>query len=359
MKRTSKPRRLLVALACAVLVAPTASAQDASVALPKLGADPERTSVSGISSGGFMAAQLATAYSSQIRGVGVVAGGPYYCAHTYGALANLENATGTCMTPLSASVAANADISWANARKFGAAGKIDPVLNLQKQRVYAFSGANDNTVRTIVTDQVPRYYLLAGVPKESIRYVRSDEAGHAFATSEPDDQACSLTGSPYINNCGFMQAHAILAHLYPERSAAPNTGAPKGRLIRFNQKEFVQGTRSSMDDEAFVYVPDECAVGARGGCAVHVAFHGCRQGATEIGARFYRHVGYNGYADSNRLIVLYPQAHASKGIPFNPRGCWDFWGYSNDGAEPEAFATRKAPQMAAVMAMVARLRQQP
>src|SRR5499427_8695710 len=39
------------------------------------------SSISGISSGGFMAVQFATAWSSVIRGVGVIAGGPYWCAN--------------------------------------------------------------------------------------------------------------------------------------------------------------------------------------------------------------------------------------------------------------------------------------
>jgi hypothetical protein len=43
-------------------------------------ADIGESSISGISSGAFMAVQFATAWSSVIKGVGVVAGGPYWCA---------------------------------------------------------------------------------------------------------------------------------------------------------------------------------------------------------------------------------------------------------------------------------------
>jgi poly(3-hydroxybutyrate) depolymerase len=43
-------------------------------------ADIGESSISGISSGAFMAVQFATAWSSLIKGVGVVAGGPYWCA---------------------------------------------------------------------------------------------------------------------------------------------------------------------------------------------------------------------------------------------------------------------------------------
>lgn len=338
-------------LGCTVL-AGGALAQGRTVPLPALGANLAETTVSGISSGGFMASQLATAYSGRIKGVGVVAAGPFYCAHTYAALGSIDNATNTCMSPMTAAVAANGAISWKNAQDFAKADKIDPVANLPRQRVYVFSGGRDETVKTMVSDEVEKYYLKAGTPPANIRYVRNADAGHAFVTSSEDDQACSVTGSPYINNCGFMQAHDLLRHLYPARTKAPNPDRPMGELIRFDQRAFFSDARTSMDDEAWVYVPDACKAG---GCAVHVAFHGCRQGAKFIGSRFYEHTGYNSLADTNRLIVLYPQVHASKGIPVNPRGCWDFWGYSNGARNVDAFATRSAPQMMAVMAMVDRL----
>lgn len=349
-------RSFSMAAICCAMNAGAALAQTSTAALPALGADLERTSVSGISSGGFMAAQIATAYSSRVKGVGVVAAGPYYCAQTYLALTGLQNAESTCMTPATAAVSANAATSLANARAFAQAGRIDPVEHLARQRVYVFSGANDDTVKTMVVDEVEKYYRQAGAPEAGIRYVRNKEAGHAFATDDPDDLPCAATESPYINNCGVAQAHELLRHLYPERDKPAAKGEAGGKLLRFDQKEFVIGNRSSMDDEGWLYVPADCE---KGGCAVHVAFHGCLQGASEIGSRFYRHVGYNGFADANRLVVLYPQAHRSKGIPFNPQGCWDFWGYSNAGQDASAFATREAPQMKAVMAMVERLGRKP
>ena len=39
----------------------------------------DETSISGISSGAYMAVQFAVAHSAIIRGVGAIAGGPYYC----------------------------------------------------------------------------------------------------------------------------------------------------------------------------------------------------------------------------------------------------------------------------------------
>ena len=96
-----------------------------------------------------------------------------------------------------------------------------------------------------------------------------------------------------------------------------------------------------------MYVPAACAAER---CAVHVAFHGCRQNADAVGERFVREAGYNRWADTNRVIVLYPQTIARYFYVYNPRGCWDWWGYT--GAQ---YATRNAPQIRAVMAMVERL----
>jgi len=102
-----------------------------------------------------------------------------------------------------------------------------------------------------------------------------------------------------------------------------------------------------MADEGYAYVPRACDSQP---CRVHVAFHGCRQNAQAVGERFVRDAGYNRWADSNRLIVLYPQTIARWWWVYNPRGCWDWWGYTGAG-----YATKEAPQMRAVLGMIERL----
>ncbi|WP_195763490.1 extracellular catalytic domain type 2 short-chain-length polyhydroxyalkanoate depolymerase [Duganella guangzhouensis] len=318
-----------------------------------MGANLNLVSVSGISSGGFMAAQLATAYSSVFMGVGVIAAGPYFCAGTYPELNYLGNATTTCMTPAIAAVAADAGISWANARRFAQAGFIDPVSNLARQKVYVFSGSNDTTVKTMVVDAVPKYYALAHVPAANIVYDKTTKAGHSIVTAKPSDVACPVTAPPYINDCDFTQSQVLLKHIYGPAVQKPSPSATQG-ITRFNQGEFFSSERASMDADAYVYIPAVCQ---RSACGVHVAFHGCEQGASVIGDRFYNGTGYNEFADTNKLIILYPQAHPSSGIPANPKGCWDFWGYSSDDQNNPNFYTRNAPQMKAIAAMIQRLGQ--
>jgi hypothetical protein len=57
-----------------------------------MGADPDYTTVSGFSSGSFMADNLNVIYSSTFKAAGLIAGGPYNSAgyYPYGGLYNFE-----------------------------------------------------------------------------------------------------------------------------------------------------------------------------------------------------------------------------------------------------------------------------
>jgi hypothetical protein len=154
--------------------------------------------------------------------------------------------------------------------------------------------------------------------------VADKPAGHGMPTEHTGNKDCAATRDPYINDCDYDAAGELLKHLLGPLKPATQEGAPR---------EFDQG---------FVYVPKICE---KERCRVHVAFHGCRQSAD----RFARDAGYNRWAESNGLIVLYPQVKASW-YPFNPRGCWDWWGYT--GA---AYHTKDGAQIRAVWAMLERL----
>lgn len=65
--------------------------------------------------------------------------------------------------------------------------------------------------------------------------------------------------------------------------------------------------------------------------------------------------GYNRMAEANDLIMLYPQAQLSQPVPYNSKGCWDFWGYSSPGSAAPDYFTRNAPQLRAIRRMIARL----
>jgi poly(3-hydroxybutyrate) depolymerase len=164
---------------------------------------------------------------------------------------------------------------------------------------------------------------------------------------------CDANAAPYISKCsvdnhGYDQAGAILAHIYG--ALAPRADEPKGRIVEFSQRDFA-GDMTGMAETGYLYVPKACKPGAK--CKVHVAIHGCQQGAESVGEKFYAHTGYNQWADSNHILVLYPQVNKSL-LPVNPSGCWDWWGYT--GAD---YAEKSGPQMKAIMDMVDRLAERP
>lgn len=313
--------------------------------LPSYNANLSQTSVSGLSSGAFMAAQFEVAFSSTLVGAGIVAGGPFYCAGSYAWNSFLENAMNICMNPLG--LGPDAAKLVADAKEFAKQGKIDHLDSLKNHKVYLFSGSNDKTVTTKVVDQTEKFLELAGIPKENIKYVKTINAGHAIITNSTTDAACSTTAPPYINDCDFEQSQDILKHIYGTLN--PPTSTLSGKIIEFSQREFINTDRSSMSDAGYAYVPQSCE---KQSCKVHIAFHGCEQGATVIGNKYYTTTGYNEIADTNNIIVLYPQVEP---FPYNPKGCWDFWGYSSDDQVHPSFYAKDASQMQAIARMLKRL----
>jgi hypothetical protein len=330
------------------------AAAERALALPAYHADLSQTSVSGLSSGAYMAGQFAVAYSAMVVGAGLIAGGPYYCAGSpsFGLYTPyMINAMSSCMNPQQALAAPPVAFeSLRAAKSFAQSGRIDDPARLKRQKIYLFSGKSDQTVTRAVMDQTLKFYQLAGVPPRQLVYVNGVNAGHAIITDKRSDQACQTTGPPFVNNCSFSQAGEILKHIYSRLN--PPSARPSGKILHFDQRSFIRGSLSSMSDTAYAYVPQSCATET---CRVHVAFHGCRQSAQAVGDHFYGKAGYNELADSNRIIVLYPQVEPSPVYPYNPRGCWDFWGYSSANPLFPDFYAKSAVQMSAVKAMLDRL----
>jgi Esterase PHB depolymerase len=139
----------------------------------------------------------------------------------------------------------------------------------------------------------------------------------------------------------YDQAGALLQYIYGPLK--PPAKSLTGRIVPFNQREFASSA-TGMADTGFLYVPKSCDQGVA--CKVHVAFHGCKQSAAVVGDDFYEKTNYNYWADTNNILVLYPQVNAST-IPFNPQGCWDWFGYTG----PD-YAVKSGSQLTAVNAMV-------
>jgi poly(3-hydroxybutyrate) depolymerase len=348
-------------LPVALLLSPGICGGQAYPALPRLNVDIAETSVSGLSSGAFMAVQFDVAHASIVKGAGVVAGGPYYCAQNEALRATtrcsctLDPAHAVCgVSATSTDVAA---LERATRAAF-AAGEIDDPSHLAAHRVYILAGSGDPIVPSVVAPQLAAYY--GAFQTTGINVTVKPNTGHTMPTVAFGN-ACATTASPYIGRCGFDAAKEIFSWIYgtlkPKRS-----GALTGRYTQFDQSRYVQSAsflwRTGMDTTGWIYVPRACRQGER--CRLHVALHGCEQGQNYLplhappggglyyGTTFVRHAGYAPWADTNHIVVLFPQAVS---IPYlNPNGCWDWWGYTDGN-----YANRQGVQIAAIRAMVDRI----
>jgi hypothetical protein len=244
------------------------------------------------------------------------------------------NAIGRCLGRTSIPVDALVSITndWAKA------GVIDPTMNLAGSKVYIFAGAKDSVVAPSTSADLQAYYQNY-LPAANIAFKKDIEVEHAVVTDDYG-AACLTKAMPFINNCNFDLAGAMLQHLYGPLNPRSKS-APEANLMEYDQTPFVSG--NGMAASGWLYVPKACAAGAS--CRVHIALHGCKQNAADIGQEFVRNAGYNRWAEANNIVVLYPQT-SQKAI----NSCWDWWGY-NDANH----AKKTAPQMTAIVAMLAHL----
>ena len=336
-------QRLAACLAAAFAAA--AAPAMAATPLPQLNIDRSQITVSGLSAGGFMASQLGYAHSSTFKGVGVFAAGPYMCAGHSHYTACMYNAAIS-----SARLATmQADINnWSGTL-------IDDKANIANQRIFMFVGDSDTTVGPNPMSAVRSQYAANGVSESNLEYVRRAGTAHVFPTDfdASGNNNCGTSTSPFISNCGFDGARAALTRFYgplDPRNDSPATV----NYLEFDQTAFT--TNPGMAPTGWLYVPSDCDAGVT--CRLHVALHGCQQGYATIGDRFIRNTGYTRWADTNRIVVLFPQARvdnssrqttASGSLP-NPNGCFDWIGwYGND------FAQKAGAQVGAIKAMVDQL----
>ena len=344
--RTCRLPLALAALATLLLASPPARAE--GLALPALAAKLSETSVSGLSSGAFMANQFHIAHSRTVIGAGIVAGGPYGCAWVgYPGFPSLVPPLWVALVAIEQCMKGNGIPNAERLASFVRTqvdfDRVDPTTGLARARVYLFHGDSDKIVAKPAVDTIRELYEKLGVPPDSIQAVFS-AGGHAFLTG-PQDATCGVSQPPYIEHCGRDHAQEILSKIYG--NLEPKNNAPAGELILFDQTPFTADMSShGLDGAGFAYVPTSCRTAAD--CRVHVVFHGCSQQRSVLQDRFPQITGFREWADTNRLILLFPQVLES--ALDNKFGCWDWWGYTN-----RDYPTRDGKQIKAVKRMLDRL----
>jgi poly(3-hydroxybutyrate) depolymerase len=399
---------LSVAAASTVIAGPCAAQQLGSLAIR-----PDRIFVAGISAGGYMAVQMHVAFSHLFKGAAIYAGGPYDCAQGSLAtalstclsdeppvdLATLESTTASwasqgLIDPV-ADLKGQPVYLWSGAADTTVRQPLMDALKSYYQSFQAFVFQYDNNFNAQHGWESP--YGPLPCPEATTPYIikcsttdqsASGVAGGAtglpsfgngssawltpwFTNLNPTGssslgQSSAATGQSWL---GQSSAATGLSSLGQSSAAAgpydsekvwltqwfgnlnpKNEGTLNGAVISFDQNEFAPGGNAaaiSMDQTGYAFVPVECANGEQ--CGVILALHGCLQYHGAVGSAFIDDAGINQWADTNHIVVLYPQT-----IPTgdsNPQGCWDWWGYLNDSD----YAQKTGPQMQALYAMVRRV----
>lgn len=287
--------------------------------------------VSGISSGGYMASQYLVAFSNSVSGAGIVAAGPWACAQ-----GDITRALKECASGAGIDIGALHTLAEAKAKD----KLIDATENLRDSRLLLFHGSKDAVVGAEVFE-LSRRWFAHYVKEANINVITAVPAAHGWPTTDYGTECASFI-APYIMGCGYDLAGNIVSHLHPDPS--PPAKATQS-LHRFDQRPFGDANLANF---GYVYIPEYCSSNAD--CRIHIFFHGCNQSANTIGTTLIENAGFNRWAESNKLIVLYPQVEKSTASPMNPLGCWDWWGYSGKN-----YLEQSGPQLNAVRRMIVTL----
>jgi hypothetical protein len=311
-----------------------------------LNIDPHSITLSGGSAGGAMANQMHIAYSSLFSGAAIIAAPPYACAK-----ANIASAT-ACMTLPSYVVTADLTLTTYALEKIG---MIDETKNLVNDSVWIFSGSKDTVVYPAIVRKLEDYYKNF-VERDNIKSKYDIPAAHSLATNNSLDNDCDYLGEPFINYCGFDSVKDFLHHILftPNKieARAPASVMKRENLIQFDQRPYVPSSvllpyLQGIHDHGMIYVPDACKNGTNK-CHLHVSLHGCLQNAEFIGNTYFERTGLNEWAETNNIIVLYPQSHTV--LPYSAMACWDWFGYTGP-----FYATKSGIQTRTVRNMVVAL----
>ncbi|MFT5084147.1 MAG: putative esterase [Lentisphaeria bacterium] len=158
--------------------------------------------VSGFSSGGYMAHQYHIAFSDQVVGAAMFASGPYGCAEN-----SLNTAFENC---LNSQHTMDVNKLAKSLREAAEKRKVSAISNLHNDRAWVYHGADDPTVSRQVASSLFHFYQALSVSPDLEFNISS---GHSFPT-ENFGSKCELTKAPYLNNCNFDGAGAAFIHLY-------------------------------------------------------------------------------------------------------------------------------------------------
>lgn len=300
-------------------------------AVPALKLDLTQTTVSGLSSGGYMAAQFQLAHADWVKGAAVVAAGPLYCAQN-----NLMTALDHCINKVGSPIPL-ADLNK-QLKDWSAQGLLATEQQIKQSKIWLLHGTADQKIAKPVADALHTQYQ-QWLPASQLRYVQDKNFAHHMPTLR-EGSVCDSSEPPFLGKCNYDAAGEALKFLITNLKTAAQTSS--GTIYPIDQQKVAGELAATMAEQGYLYVPKSCEQGQS--CTLHISFHGCNQHAEAVGMAYVEKAGFNPYADSNNMVVLYPQTRSSNLMPMNPQACWDWWGYTDAN-----YANRKGLQIQAVV----------
>ena len=292
--------------------------------------------VSGQSSGGSMAMQFLFAFSSRAEGVAIAGGSIYGCGDQL-------LPKWVCYGYMKAAIpAADKYAKWRHNQR-----QIDAPSNLARVPALLFNGKNDWLVYTAAMHDVHKQlsnYVNAGKLTTNFE----TEAGHVWSVDHGQCKCgdCSAGGggaattysyASYsygetpsssaccdVNNCKFDLSGSALSTAYAP--LAPRSTARK-QLLWVKQTPYFPSARvawtqcgmgggacaqraqkrtQTLMQWAILYVPKQCEADVTA-CKLHVNFHGCSSTKWASRRQWASELDLNEYAESNDMIIMYPQ----------------------------------------------------
>jgi len=233
-------------------------------------------------------------------------------------------------------------------------GKIDDPSNLRHTPVILFNGRNDNMVYKKVMVET-HAQLSEFIDEDKITTNFQTTAGHVWSI---DHGRCRCGQCPYgafenldccqVNNCAYDLSGDFMRATYG-KSVQPRVVA-SSTLYWINQWEYWTAGRpenSTVMEWMIAYVPKSCEA-SPSSCKLHVNYHGCVTPTWRGRILWTQSIDLNEYAESNGMVVLYPQAQGSER---SGEGCWNWEAYGDDAN----FDTREGKQLGMVARITANL----
>lgn len=327
--------KLLSTLLFSMLIHSQSIAAVADNAQKKVTIETSTITLSGLSAGGYMATQFHLSHPELVSGLGIIAAGPYGCARN-----SIMTALSECVNKAPNEYPASiTDIG----SQFTALAKA-----LKDDKVWILHGTLDTRIVVEVVDALHKQYAQL-IQTDNLIYINDKPFSHLFPT-ENTGVKCDTSETPFIGNCGYDAAGALLKHVigYLQPKTTKTDVKQLGQLIKFEQAELTNLSSTGMHQYGYAYVPESCRINSDGkACSLHVSFHGCNQSIDNVNDQYVKNTGLNEWAATNSIVVLYPQVAKSTLLPMNPQACWDWWGYTD-----ENYNNKDGKQIKAVTEMV-------